>query len=85
MSQDWLAGESKMRSRLLRREPVQAAILSPANCRSQRLSLNWTERDLAARCGFPFETVIKFEAGDRVLGVSAQVALQRALRRGARA
>ena len=85
MSKELSASETKMRSRMLRRESLLVFVLSPADCRSQRLLLNWTEHDLAARCGFPFETVVKFEAGDRMLSVSAQVALQRALRRGARA
>lgn len=85
MSQELSARETRTGSRVPRREPVLASVLTPADCRSQRLRLNWTEHDLAARCSFPVETVVKFEAGDRMLRISAQVALQRALRRGARA
>jgi len=70
-----------------RRETVpKLAVNSPAGeCRAQRERLGWSLQDLSSRSGFPVATLAEFEGGQRALGLSAQVALQRALRKGSRA
>jgi DNA-binding transcriptional regulator YiaG len=62
-----------------------ANTLPAAECQAQRNRLGWSMQDLASRSGFPVTTLTEFESGQRALGLSAQVALQRILRKGARA
>lgn len=62
-----------------------AAAFAGWDCKAQRETLRWSVDELARRCGFPVTMVAEFETGTRELSVSAQVALQRALRKGARA
>ncbi len=74
-------------SELQRRQtpPKLVANLPAAECRVQRERLGWSVQDLSSRSGFPVDTLMEFEGGRRTLGLSAQVALQRVLRKGARA
>ncbi len=73
-------------SELQRRQtpPKLVANLPAAECRVQRERLGWSVQDLSSRSGFPVVTLIEFEGGRRTLGLSAQVALRRALRKGTR-
>jgi DNA-binding transcriptional regulator YiaG len=71
------------RRRLAAEKPASA--LPAAECEAQRKSLGWSMQDLALRSGFPVTTLAEFENGQRDLGLSARVALQRILRKGARA
>ncbi len=65
--------------------PKLAVNLPAGECRAQRERLGWSLQDLSSRSGFPVATLVEFEGGQRTLGLSAQVALQRALRKGSRA
>jgi len=65
--------------------PKLAMNLPAGECRAQRERLGWSLQDLSSRSGFPVATLVEFEGGQRTLGLSAQVALQRALRKGSRA
>jgi len=66
-------------------QPKPANALPAAECRAQREGLGWSMQELATRSGFPVTTLTEFEGGHRTLGLSAQVALRRILRKGARA
>jgi hypothetical protein len=57
-------------------------VLSPAHCLAGRAALGWSLQELAKRSGFRAPTIAEFEEGRRPLQLSAQVALQRALRKG---
>jgi DNA-binding transcriptional regulator YiaG len=81
-------GDSIQRSAGTARQPggsKSANTLPAAECQAQRERLGWSMQDLATRSGFPVTTLAEFENGQRVLGLSAQVALQRILRKAARA
>lgn len=73
--------------RLQRRQTVQklATNLPATECKARRERLGWSVQDLSSRSGFPVATLVEFEGGQRALGLSAQVALQRVFRKGARA
>jgi DNA-binding transcriptional regulator YiaG len=62
--------------------PKTSGDLEPADCQAQRNSLGWSLHDLALRSGFALTTLSEFEAGRRKLGLSAQVALRRVLKKG---
>lgn len=53
--------------------------LSGEQCRAARLSLSWTESDLAERAGIAVLQVIRFEAGRKVARSDAAIRLRRAL------
>lgn len=58
------------------------AVLSPVRCLAGRAALGWSLEELSKRSGFRAPTIADFEEGRRPLPLSAQVALQRALRKG---
>lgn len=70
------------RSQRQQTPPRLVTNLPAAECKTQRERLGWSVQELSSRSGFPVATLIEFEGGRRTLGLSAQVALRRALRKG---